>query len=132
MSLPGAAAIHTHIPLLLYTRHPDVKHCYCCCRTPCSYCCGTSPLLPPPPQGRSAMLLLKNRIMPAVLLRRTKVQCADDLALPPRQLLLRKDRFDVREADFYEALYTQSQAQVGGVAVCMRQTCTTCSTHTAR
>lgn len=25
--------------------------------------------------------------------------------------MLRKDRFDEREADFYEALYTQSQAQ---------------------
>jgi len=26
--------------------------------------------------------------------------------------MLRKDRFDEREMDFYEALYTQSQAQV--------------------
>ena len=25
--------------------------------------------------------------------------------------MLRKDRFDEREADFYEAMYTQSQAQ---------------------
>ncbi len=25
--------------------------------------------------------------------------------------MLRKDKFDEREADFYEALYTQSQAQ---------------------
>jgi DNA repair protein RAD16 len=30
------------------------------------------------------MLILKNQIMPRILLRRTKVQCADDLALPPR------------------------------------------------
>lgn len=35
-------------------------------------------------KGRQAMLLLKNQIMPQILLRRTKVQCADDLALPPR------------------------------------------------
>ncbi|MEW5314236.1 MAG: hypothetical protein WDW38_005748 [Sanguina aurantia] len=62
-------------------------------------------------EGRSAMLLLKNRIMPKILLRRTKVQCADDLWLPPRTGHLRKDKFDEREADFYEALYTQSQAQ---------------------
>lgn len=27
--------------------------------------------------------------------------------------MLRKDGFDEREADFYEALYTQSQAQFG-------------------
>ncbi|KAL0027325.1 hypothetical protein WJX79_000283 [Trebouxia sp. C0005] len=35
----------------------------------------------------------------------------DVLALPPRTITLRKDRFDEREDDFYEALYTQSQAQ---------------------
>jgi DNA repair protein RAD16 len=28
-----------------------------------------------------------------------------------RTVVLRKDRFDEREADFYEAMYTQSQAQ---------------------
>ena len=28
-------------------------------------------------------------------------------------MLLRKDAFDEREMDFYEALYTQSQAQFG-------------------
>ena len=49
-----------------------------------------------------------------VLLRRTKLQCASDLALPPRTVVLRKDPFDVQEADFYEALYTQSQAAFGG------------------
>lgn len=53
-------------------------------------------------RGRTALMLLKNRILPAVLLRRTKVQCADDLALPPRTVLLRKDRFDEREEDFYQ------------------------------
>lgn len=30
---------------------------------------------------------------------------------PRRTVVLRKDRFDAREADFYEAMYTQSQAQ---------------------
>ncbi|KAG1677040.1 hypothetical protein FOA52_001209 [Chlamydomonas sp. UWO 241] len=64
-------------------------------------------------KGRSAMLLLKNQIMPTILLRRTKLQCADVLSLPPRTLLLRKDRFDEREDDFYQALYTQSQASFG-------------------
>lgn len=49
-----------------------------------------------------------------ILLRRTKLQCAADLALPPRTVVLRKDPFDVQEADFYEALYTQSQAAFGG------------------
>jgi DNA repair protein RAD16 len=61
-------------------------------------------------KGRTAMLILKNQILPRILLRRTKLQCADDLALPPRRRVLRRDVFDEREADFYEALYTQSQA----------------------
>lgn len=41
-------------------------------------------LHPPPGKGRTALLLLKNGILPSLLMRRTKVQCADDLALPPR------------------------------------------------
>ena len=32
-------------------------------------------------------------------------------AIQCRTVVLRKDRFDEREDDFYEALYTQSQAQ---------------------
>ena len=35
-------------------------------------------------KGRKAMLLLKQDILTKILLRRTKVQCADVLALPPR------------------------------------------------
>lgn len=34
--------------------------------------------------GRTAMRVLKEEILPLVLLRRTKVQCADVLCLPPR------------------------------------------------
>jgi DNA repair protein RAD16 len=67
-------------------------------------------------RGRTALMILKHQILPKLLLRRTKVECADDLALPPRRLALRKDPFDAREADFYEALYTQSQAAFGGCA----------------
>ena len=48
------------------------------------------------------MLLLRNEILPKLLLRRTKVQCADDLTLPPRSVVLRKDRFDALEADYYQ------------------------------
>ena len=37
-------------------------------------------------RGRTAMLILKHQILPKLLLRRTKMDCADDLALPPRRL----------------------------------------------
>lgn len=60
-----------------------------------------APLAPTPRRPRRRQIL-KREILPRILLRRTKVQCADDLALPPRTLLLRRERFDEREADFYE------------------------------
>jgi DNA repair protein RAD16 len=46
-----------------------------------------------------------------VLLRRTKVTKADDIQLPARIVKVRKDVLDEKEEDFYQALYTQSQAQ---------------------
>lgn len=57
------------------------------------------------------MLLLKQKLLDTFLLRRTKLERAADLALPPRTTFLRRDTFDTREEDFYQALYTQSQSQ---------------------
>jgi len=62
-------------------------------------------------KGAAAMRTLKNEVLDVTLLRRTKVQQADVLALPPRTIVLRRDAFSTQEADYYEALYTQSQAQ---------------------
>jgi hypothetical protein len=36
---------------------------------------------------------------------------SEDIMLPPRLIKLRHDPMDEREEDFYQALYTQSQAQ---------------------
>ncbi|ETI37904.1 hypothetical protein F443_16247 [Phytophthora nicotianae P1569] len=52
-----------------------------------------------------------NVICLQILLRRTKEGRADDISLPPKLVRIRKDRLDERENDFYEAIYTQSQAQ---------------------
>jgi hypothetical protein len=73
----------------------------------------------PPANAKCCIVSCKIHLCPVlqVLLRRTKLQCAADLVLPPRTVVLRKDPFDVQEADFYEALYTQSQAVFGGCAV---------------
>ena len=62
-------------------------------------------------KGAKAMITLKHEILDKTLLRRTKVQEAASLALPPRVVVLRRDAFDERERDYYEAMYTQSQAQ---------------------
>jgi DNA repair protein RAD16 len=57
------------------------------------------------------MRLLRRQVLPALLLRRTKASEAGVLALPPRAVVVRRDAFSPAEADYYEALYTQSQAQ---------------------
>lgn len=62
-------------------------------------------------EGRKAMILLKYKLLDSIVLRRTKFERAADLALPPRVAFLRRDAFDAREEDFYQALYTQSQSQ---------------------
>lgn len=62
-------------------------------------------------EGRRAMMKLKDQILDAILLRRTKLDRADDIMLPARFVSVRQEFMDEREADFYEALYTQSKAQ---------------------
>lgn len=101
-----------------YSFGPDHKKCDHCGHTPLQHFCWWNRKIANPirnygyqGKGREAMKLLRERVLPEILLRRTKEQCADDLALPPRTLLLRRDTFDEREHDFYEALYTQSQSQ---------------------
>lgn len=56
-------------------------------------------------------LALLRQVLEETLLRRTKLQRADDLALPPRHTYLRRDVLDEVEEDFYSGLYTQSQLQ---------------------
>ncbi|XP_057455843.1 DNA repair protein RAD16 isoform X2 [Lotus japonicus] len=68
-----------------------------------SYGCGDS--------GKRAMILLKNKILKSIVLRRTKLGRAADLALPPRIVSLRRDSLDIKEQDYYESLYNESQAQ---------------------
>uniref|UniRef100_M4BU92 Uncharacterized protein n=1 Tax=Hyaloperonospora arabidopsidis (strain Emoy2) TaxID=559515 RepID=M4BU92_HYAAE len=62
-------------------------------------------------EGKLAMQRLQNDVLQHILLRRTKEGRADDISLPPKLVRIRKDCLDEREKDFYEAIYTQSQAQ---------------------
>eukprot|EP01113_Clastostelium_recurvatum_P008814 TRINITY_DN14196_c0_g2_i5.p1 TRINITY_DN14196_c0_g2~~TRINITY_DN14196_c0_g2_i5.p1 ORF type:complete len:387 (+),score=119.81 TRINITY_DN14196_c0_g2_i5:149-1309(+) len=63
--------------------------------------------------GDSAMWTLKC-ILQRIMLRRTKVEKADDLMLPPRIIKIKKVELDEEENDFYEALYTQSKTKFMG------------------
>ncbi|XP_023757117.1 DNA repair protein RAD16 [Lactuca sativa] len=61
--------------------------------------------------GKRAMILLKDKVLKSILLRRTKKGRAADLALPPRIITLRRDYLDITEQDYYTSLYSESQAQ---------------------
>uniref|UniRef100_A0A7N0TAN8 Helicase ATP-binding domain-containing protein n=1 Tax=Kalanchoe fedtschenkoi TaxID=63787 RepID=A0A7N0TAN8_KALFE len=62
-------------------------------------------------EGKNAMVLLKNRVLKGIVLRRTKKGRAADLALPPRIVSLRRDNMDIKEEDYYTSLYNESQAE---------------------
>jgi DNA repair protein RAD16 len=49
------------------------------------------------------------KLLDRVMLRRTKVERAKDLGLPPRVLKIRKDVFNEEEEDMYESLYTSTK-----------------------
>jgi len=59
------------------------------------------------------MVVLKS-ILQRIMLRRTKVEKAKDLCLPPRVITTRSDELNDEENDFYDALYTQSQTKFMG------------------
>lgn len=55
--------------------------------------------------GKVAMSKLR-LLLDKIMLRRTKVECADDLGLPPRTVLVRRDMFSEEEEDMYTSLYS--------------------------
>ncbi|CAI9090249.1 OLC1v1024980C1 [Oldenlandia corymbosa var. corymbosa] len=61
--------------------------------------------------GKRAMLLLTQKILKGIVLRRTKKGRAADLALPPRIVTLRRDTLDLKEEDYYTSLYNESRSQ---------------------
>src|SRR5258708_18215827 len=53
------------------------------------------------------LLILLDRIM----LRRTKIQRADDLGLPPRTVIVRRDYFSPEEKELYLSLFSDAKRQ---------------------
>ncbi|KAI3941481.1 hypothetical protein MKW98_022488 [Papaver atlanticum] len=62
-------------------------------------------------EGRRAMTLLTGKLLKSVVLRRTKTGRAADLGLPTRIVTLRRDTLDIKEEDYYESIYNESQSQ---------------------
>jgi DNA repair protein RAD16 len=48
-------------------------------------------------------------LLGCIMLRRTKLERADDLGLPPRIIEIRRDRFNEEEKDLYTSLYSESK-----------------------
>jgi SNF2 family DNA or RNA helicase len=50
-------------------------------------------------------------LLDRVMLRRTKLECADDLGLPPRTVIVRRDYFSPEEKELYLSLFTDAKRQ---------------------
>jgi DNA repair protein RAD16 len=48
------------------------------------------------------------KLLDRMMLRRTKLERADDLGLPPRTVVVRRDLFNEEEEDMYQSLYSDS------------------------
>ena len=61
--------------------------------------------------GRQAMVRLKRQVLDTIMLRRTKVERAADVNIPPLSNNVKMLELDETEKDFYEAIYKQSRAK---------------------
>jgi DNA repair protein RAD16 len=48
-------------------------------------------------------------LLDRMMLRRTKIERADDLGLPPRTVIVRKDYFSPEEKELYSSLFTDAK-----------------------
>ncbi|CDJ43315.1 SNF2/RAD54 helicase family protein, putative [Eimeria tenella] len=62
-------------------------------------------------EGIVALETLKKEVLDVCLLRRTKIERAADVKLPPLVVSIRRDALSPQERDFYEALFKQTATQ---------------------
>ncbi|OZJ02723.1 hypothetical protein BZG36_05107 [Bifiguratus adelaidae] len=95
-------------------RFSDKKGCDECGHKPMDHVCWWNyeilkPIQNYGAQGEGLEAFQKLRkLLDKLMLRRTKVERADDLGLPPRTVTIRRDLFNEEEEDMYESLYTDS------------------------
>eukprot|EP00835_Amoeboradix_gromovi_P001306 NODE_57_length_25931_cov_0.351037.p2 type:complete len:742 gc:universal NODE_57_length_25931_cov_0.351037:22830-20605(-) len=61
-------------------------------------------------EGKVAFQRLRS-LLSKIMIRRTKIGSADDLGLPPKNVYVRRDQFNLHELDFYESLYSATKRQ---------------------
>lgn len=99
----------------LHWKFSDKRTCDDCGHRPMSHTCWFNHELLKPIQrfgaegeGLTAFKKIHN-LLRRLMLRRTKVERADDMGLPPRVVRVRRDLFNDEEEDMYESLYTESK-----------------------
>ena len=97
----------------LHWRFSNKRHCDECGHTPMHHICYWNNEVLKPIQkygaslghGKGAFEKL-SLLLARMMLRRTKVERADDMGLPPRDVVVRRDYFTEEEEEFYSSLYT--------------------------
>lgn len=99
----------------LHWAFTDRQHCDSCHHTPMSHVSFFNQEFLKPIQlhghegpGKEAMQRL-HLLLSHIMLRRTKVERADDLGLPPRIVKIRRDFFNEEELDLYDSIYGSSK-----------------------
>ncbi|WVO13666.1 hypothetical protein L204_101287 [Cryptococcus depauperatus] len=101
----------------LHWQFSDKRQCDSCRHTPMDHCCfWNSEILTPIAKygiestgpGHTAFKKLKI-LLDRIMLRRTKLERADDLGLPPRTIVVRRDYFSPAEKELYASLFTNAK-----------------------
>ncbi|KAF7354866.1 ATP-dependent helicase rhp16 [Mycena sanguinolenta] len=101
----------------LHWKFSDKKSCDDCGHSPMQHTCFWNNEILTPIQkngmsGPGAVAFKKLKILlDRMMLRRTKLQRADDLGLPPRTVLVRRDYFSPEEKELYLSLFSDAKRQ---------------------
>ncbi|KAG0695773.1 SNF2 family N-terminal domain-containing protein [Suillus ampliporus] len=101
----------------LHWRFTDKRHCDDCGHSPMQHTCFwnneiLTPIQKHGVEGPGKVAFKKLRILlDRMMLRRTKIQRADDLDLPPRMVIVRRDYFSPEEKELYLSLFSDAKRQ---------------------
>ncbi|TFK56241.1 hypothetical protein OE88DRAFT_1652900 [Heliocybe sulcata] len=99
----------------LHWKFSNKRHCDDCGHTPMHHTCFwnnevLSPIQKNGMNGAGAVAFKKLRVLlDRLMLRRTKVERADDLGLPPRTVVVRRDYFSPEEKELYLSLFSDAK-----------------------
>ncbi|KAF9979766.1 DNA repair protein rad16 [Mortierella antarctica] len=99
----------------LHWKYSNMKNCDDCGHRPMDHCCWWNNEVLKPIQnygsqgaGEKAFQKLR-KLLDRIMLRRTKVERADDLGLPPRKMTVARYLFNEEEEDLYESLFSDTK-----------------------